>query len=790
MNQMVIEEGTFQFLDNTPKIRVVVRKRPLNKRESQKNEVDIVECRGTQTVIVRETKTKVDLTKYIEEHNFNFDRGFDENTTNTQLYQEAVRPLVDALFNKAKVTCFAYGQTGSGKTFTMMGDPGGENKENQHPIPGLYLLAAQDIFNILETTPEFKNLGLYISFYEIYCGKLHDLLNERQQLHPREDAKGNVNIVGLSEKRVVNVHSLMQIIDFGNTVRTTGSTAANMDSSRSHAILQVSLKEGNKTFGKMSFIDLAGSERGADVVDTSKQTRMDGAEINKSLLALKECIRALDQDKKHTPFRGSKLTLVLKDSFTGNCKTVMIGNISPCAMSCEHTLNTLRYADRVKELKKPPGEINSNLSQLDLLAQQLMLPRQQKNATKMAVKNDQDGNSSSVSVAPALNNLLHQNNNNNNNHMNNNNHYNNQFNQLNHLASNNMGMAAEKGGRTRFSMPVFPNNQQQQPQPNLLSGLSGFPQQQQQQQQNNNNMGGQYQNFNNNNYQQQQYNQYNQMPQQFNQQQVPQPQPLKTSPLPLTFQKTPSYQGQNPLQPHPQESLFDLDNRAMNMNNANQFVNNVTPKQQNAQFQVNVPKVQNNVAPGGFFQAQNMGGFALNNNVNVNVNNAWNKENALNAGSGINSGAISPTHDFIQNFKAKSEEDLQILNQKHEQLINVILTEEEEVISSHRQHIDDMVDLIKQEMVLLHDVDRPASDIDEYVENLDAILAHKLEIITTLKSRLTRFREHLKEEELLSKKFYEQRNEVMDIFDLNANVDDGFKNEDMQLLDDLHKVMS
>ena len=103
--------------------------------------------------------------------------------------------------------------------------------------------------------------------------------------------------------------------------------------------------------GKMSFIDLAGSERGADVKDFDKQTRFDGAEINKSLLALKECIRALDQDRNYTPFRGSKLTLVLKDSFVGKCKTVMIGNISPTLNNCEHTLNTLRYADRVKELK-------------------------------------------------------------------------------------------------------------------------------------------------------------------------------------------------------------------------------------------------------------------------------------------------------------------------------------------------------------------------------------------------------------------------------------------------------
>lgn len=102
----------------------------------------------------------------------------------------------------------------------------------------------------------------------------------------------------------------------------------------------------------MSFIDLAGSERGADTIDQNKQTRLDGAEINKSLLALKECIRALDLEKKHLPFRGSKLTQVLKDSFTGNSKTTMIANVSPANSCCEHTLNTLRYADRVKELKK------------------------------------------------------------------------------------------------------------------------------------------------------------------------------------------------------------------------------------------------------------------------------------------------------------------------------------------------------------------------------------------------------------------------------------------------------
>jgi len=202
-------------------------------------------------------------------------------------------------------------------------------------------------------------------------------LNQRNILFVREDAKQNVNIVGLSEKQVESVAELMEVIAFGLSVRTTGITGANVDSSRSHGILQISMrdKEG-RVIGKISFIDLAGSERGADTIDTNRQTRMDGAEINKSLLALKECIRALDQDKKHTPFRGSKLTLVLKDSFTKNCKTLMIANVSPTGSCCEHTLNTLRYADRVKELKKGSNPAYNPTDHFDALSHALMLPRQ------------------------------------------------------------------------------------------------------------------------------------------------------------------------------------------------------------------------------------------------------------------------------------------------------------------------------------------------------------------------------------------------------------------------------
>ena len=131
-------------------------------------------------------------------------------------------------------------------------------------IPGLYLLAA---FDVIELLNQYEDLELYLSFYEIYCGKLYDLLNKREEVICREDAKQKVNIVGLTEKPVIQVEDIMQIIGTGLQNRTSGTTGANADSSRSHAILQMQLKHNGKVFGKMSFIDLAGSERGADTID-------------------------------------------------------------------------------------------------------------------------------------------------------------------------------------------------------------------------------------------------------------------------------------------------------------------------------------------------------------------------------------------------------------------------------------------------------------------------------------------------------------------------------------------
>ncbi|XP_071742318.1 kinesin-like protein KIN-13B [Rutidosis leptorrhynchoides] len=353
---------------NVAKIKVVVRKRPLNKKELAKREEDIIHIDpNTSSLTVHESKVKVDLTEYVEKHGFFFDAVMDEDVTNDEIYSQTVEPIIPIIFQRTKATCFAYGQTGSGKTYTMQ------------PLP---LKASQDIFRLMNHNYRNQGFQLFVSFFEIYGGKVFDLLNDRKKLCMREDGKQQVCIVGLQEYNVSNVETIKELIERGNATRSTGTTGANEESSRSHAILQLAVKkliDGNESkpprlVGKLSFIDLAGSERGADTTDNDKQTRMEGAEINKSLLALKECIRALDNDQGHIPFRGSKLTEVLRDSFVGNSRTVMISCISPNSGSCEHTLNTLRYADRVKSLSKGSSSRKELLSSTSNLRNSVQLP--------------------------------------------------------------------------------------------------------------------------------------------------------------------------------------------------------------------------------------------------------------------------------------------------------------------------------------------------------------------------------------------------------------------------------
>ncbi|KAM3865637.1 kinesin-like protein KIF2C [Diretmus argenteus] len=350
----VIPMSTADMVD-AHRICVCVRKRPLNKQEVTKKEIDVISIPGNGSLLVHEPKQKVDLTKYLDNQVFQFDYSFDETANNDMVYRFTAKPLVQAIFEGGMATCFAYGQTGSGKTHTMGGDFSGKH---QNSSKGIYAMAAQDVFAFLNHR-RYASLDLcpYVSFFEIYNGKVYDLLNKKAKLRVLEDERQQVQVVGLQEVDVSSAEDVIKLIEMGSGCRTSGQTSANSNSSRSHAILQIVLRRNDraaKLHGKFSLIDLAGNERGTDVSSNDRTTLVETAEINRSLLALKECIRSLGIHSDHIPFRMSTLTKVLRDSFIGEkSRTCMIAMVSPGMASCDYTMNTLRYADRVKELNGP-----------------------------------------------------------------------------------------------------------------------------------------------------------------------------------------------------------------------------------------------------------------------------------------------------------------------------------------------------------------------------------------------------------------------------------------------------
>jgi len=308
------------------------------------------------------------VTPFLQHTQFPFDGVFDADASNQDVYESVARPLLDIVLEGNPATLFVFGQTGSGKTYTMMGSNmtgrnAGTAVEDASNL-GLYYLAALDIFDMVQR-PEYSHLRVQVSLFEIYGGKLFDLLNGRGAVKCLEDSRGKVCFPGLTEHPIDGPDRLMELIELGAENRSTGTTSRNADSSRSHAVLQLKLRKDvnrkkNVEHGRLNFIDLAGSERGADTSNCSRATRLEGAEINTSLLALKEVIRALATggSMQRIPFRGSKLTQVLKDSFVGqNSRCCMVACISPDIQNCEQTLNTLRYADRVKERDSDSGAL-------------------------------------------------------------------------------------------------------------------------------------------------------------------------------------------------------------------------------------------------------------------------------------------------------------------------------------------------------------------------------------------------------------------------------------------------
>ncbi|SMR41391.1 unnamed protein product [Zymoseptoria tritici ST99CH_1E4] len=294
--------------------------------------------------------------KRVKDQTFGFDRVFDENTTQADVYEATTRNLLDSVLDGFNATVFAYGATGCGKTHTITGTA---------QQPGIIFMTMQELFEKVEELKETKEVEVSLSYLEIYNENIRDLLNPdmataKQGLMLREDSNQAVSVSGLSSHKPQNVQEVMDMVIQGNSQRTQSPTAANATSSRSHAVLQVNVSSKDRnadvhepvTFATLSIIDLAGSERASATLNRGARL-LEGANINKSLLALGSCINALCDQRKHNhiPYRNSKLTRLLKFSLGGNCRTVMIVCISPSSQHFDETQNTLRYANRAKNIQ-------------------------------------------------------------------------------------------------------------------------------------------------------------------------------------------------------------------------------------------------------------------------------------------------------------------------------------------------------------------------------------------------------------------------------------------------------
>ncbi|XP_025886631.1 kinesin-like protein KIN-4A isoform X2 [Solanum lycopersicum] len=322
-------------------------------------------------------------------HSFTFDHVYGSTASpSTAMYQECVAPLVDGLFQGYNATVLAYGQTGSGKTYTM----GTGFKDGFQT--GLIPHVMNSLFNKIETSKNQAEFQLHVSFIEIHKEEVRDLLDSvsvnksetanghngkvtipgKPPIQIRESSNGVITLAGSTERSVRTLKEMADCLEQGSLSRATGSTNMNNQSSRSHAIFTISMEQMRKTgsndgnsnecmteeylCAKLHLVDLAGSERAKRTGSDGLRFK-EGVHINRGLLALGNVISALGDEKKrkegvHVPYRDSKLTRLLQDSLGGNSRTVMIACISPADINAEETLNTLKYANRARNIQNKP----------------------------------------------------------------------------------------------------------------------------------------------------------------------------------------------------------------------------------------------------------------------------------------------------------------------------------------------------------------------------------------------------------------------------------------------------
>ncbi|XP_028349890.1 kinesin-like protein KIF27 isoform X3 [Physeter macrocephalus] len=349
-------------------VKVAVRIRPLLCKEVLHNHQACVRViPNTQQVIIGRDRV------------FTFDFVFGKNSTQDEVYNTCIKPLVLSLIEGYNATVFAYGQTGSGKTYTIGGghvDVLSFSKFSASVVEGQKGIIPRAIQEIFQNTSENLSIDskIKVSYIEVYKEDLRDLLEletSMKDLHIREDEKGNTVIVGAKECQVESADEVMSLLEMGNAARHTGTTQMNEHSSRSHAIFTISLRQVAKNkeaaedgswyshqhiVSKFHFVDLAGSERVTKTGNTGERFK-ESIQINSGLLALGNVISALGDPRRkssHIPYRDAKITRLLKDSLGGSAKTVMITCVSPSSSDFDESLNSLKYANRARNIRNKP----------------------------------------------------------------------------------------------------------------------------------------------------------------------------------------------------------------------------------------------------------------------------------------------------------------------------------------------------------------------------------------------------------------------------------------------------
>ncbi|XP_057481190.1 kinesin-like protein KIN-8B isoform X2 [Actinidia eriantha] len=349
----------------TTTLMVAVKCRPLTEMDRGR---DIVRVSNDKEILVLDPDLSKDYLDRIQnrtkERKYSFDYALGPDSTNSDVYKRSISSIIAGVVQGLNATVFAYGSTGSGKTYTMVGT---------RDDPGLMVLSLHTIFDLIKKDDSSDGFQVSCSYLEIYNEVIYDLLEKSSgHLELREDPEQGIVVSGLRCIKVQSADKILELLNLGNSRRKTESTEANETSSRSHAVLEISVtrKQRNKyrsqvIKGKLALVDLAGSERASETNSGGQKLR-DGANINRSLLALANCINALGKQKKkglaYVPYRNSKLTRILKDGLSGNSQTVMIATISPADNQYHHTVNTLKYADRAKEIKT---HIQKNIGTID-----------------------------------------------------------------------------------------------------------------------------------------------------------------------------------------------------------------------------------------------------------------------------------------------------------------------------------------------------------------------------------------------------------------------------------------